>query len=63
MILAGCSLTVDELRAKQKKAQDIFSGYLEEDKEYVNALSQATSSKKSVEIQFKMVNQLLEELF
>lgn len=63
VVMAGCNKSVDELAEKSEKAKIIFRKYVESDKEYADALSLATSSKKSIDKQFEMVNRLLEELF
>ena len=51
------------LEINQMKAKEMLTGYLENYKEYFNAITSSTSSRKNMEIQFQYAHRLLEELF
>ena len=62
IVLTHDAHSLDWLDAHQEKAKELLEYYLEDDKEYFNAITSSTSSRKNMEVQFKYANRLLEEL-
>lgn len=62
IVLANDQKPKEWLKENQRKARDLLAYYLENNKEYFNAITSSTSSRKNMEIQFEFANKLLEEL-